>query len=66
MTVKEFRKYLKIPKNSKILLEGHKDTEITVRYQVNERREWTLIIGTQTPQQVEASSNNIEPGANQE
>lgn len=39
MTVKEFRRYLKIPKNSKILLESNKDAEITVRYQVNERKE---------------------------
>lgn len=64
MTVKEFRRYLKIPKNSKILLESNKDAEITVRYQVNERKEWTLIIGIleddnklSSPQTIEDPSN---------
>lgn len=66
MTVKEFRRYLKIPKNSKILLESNKDAEITVRYQVNERKEWTLIIGTlEDDNKLSSPQTTEDPGTNQ-
>ena len=57
MTVKEFRRYLKIPKNS------FGSNEI-LPFEINERKEWTLIIGIleddnklSSPQTTEDPSN---------